>query len=185
VATRIVQASGEAGTLEAMIGHRHDDDDELLELPGGSLEDGGAIGVDDSDALIDLEIDAGAEDVGLDTESLGGALLDDELEAALDAEPEEGLAIDDIPLDLDDDLDEAGEDERWTDESEGSSFGFDDEIEDDPLAEVDDGGLEGVDDPLIAALENDGELPALDGEDDAELDDDSELAALVLELDPH
>jgi hypothetical protein len=172
---------------------RHDDDELLLELPDegehSSLRDGGddgeAVGVEDSEAVTDAELDGegGSEDVGLDTEALGAASFDDDLDGALD-ESDVDSATDDTPLDLGEDLDEDGDEERWTDDSEGGSLGFDDEIDDTPLDDDDDGGLEGVDDPLIAALENDGELPDLDGEDDDEDDPmDDELDALVLELD--
>jgi hypothetical protein len=168
-----------------MVGAAHDEDDDFLDLPPGSLADGETVGVEDSEALTDTELELGAdEDVGLDTEALGGGPLDDELDD-LDDEDSALFAAEGEPLDFMDELADEGEEGGWTDESEGAPLGEEEEFDDEPHAAEDDGGLEGIDDPSISALEHDGELPPLDDDGEGDFDDDSELSALILELDPH
>jgi hypothetical protein len=168
-----------------MAGDLHDEDDDFLDLPPGSLADGEAVGVDDSDALTDGELELGGdEEVGLDAETLGGGPLDDELDE-LEDEDSALVASESEPLDFMDELADEGDEGGWTDESDGAPLGDDEDFDDEPLVAEDDGGLEGIDDPTISALENDGELPPLDDDGEGDFEDDSELAALILELDPH
>ncbi len=170
------------------MGTQHDDDLDLAHVeddeadddlpPGPRAKDAGSdasgadepLGVDDAEALVSADIADGPEEVGLDTEAGLGrdgqdyGLLDDEPEGEADEnEPLEGFEPE---LDADDE-DEGG----WTDDSEGSNEPVDtDAIADDETPLEDDGGLEGVDDPMLEGLSD--ELPPLlpDGASDEESD---------------
>jgi len=161
-----------------------EEEDELLdELEDFDDEDEEAIGLGDGDALDRAEIEDAPEDVGLDVETFAGtedglALDDDE------DDPTES-ALDDSTLDIDGDLDDEEDEHGWTEGSEGTGGAFDEPLDDDDEAdESDDGGLEGVDDPLIDALVDDEEhsIPIDGGGDDDADDGEGVLDRLELDL---
>jgi hypothetical protein len=131
------------------------DDDEVLELPPSLDGDDEVPGFAEADELALAEIGDGPEDVGLEVE-VGmldgfepGVDLDDEPSMLDDTMP----AQDDLLAELDaDDDDEGG----WLAESEGSEGSWDDDLVDDNEEGgfVDDGGLEGVDDPMLDGLDD-------------------------------
>jgi hypothetical protein len=153
-----------------------DDEDFPLEPEGdeGEASEGAKavepVGVEDSDELSAGEIEDGPEQVGLDTETLAGRDALD-LSTLVDGEGEahgEGLA--DQPLEgFDADLDLQGDEDGWTQDSEASGDVWDDAtLGDEELPADDDGGLEGVDDPLLDGLPD--ELPPLEDDDDEDGD---------------
>jgi hypothetical protein len=158
-------------------------DEDLPELPEGSLADDEEVGVADAEELLLQELEVGSEDVGLDTETAGpeafGALAIDDQEAAED-DP-----LDDSTLEVDADI-ESGEEERgWLEESDGAAPGDWDDALPDELGDEggDDGGEEGVDDPLLDGLP---ELPSRgrghEDEDDAEGFEDDGLDDFAREI---
>jgi len=163
-----------AGSLKLVtgIGKTAEDDDDLLDLPGADGLEDEELGVADADELLFNDLADEPEDVGLDTEALGGG----DLAAGLDQddEEEEGGLLDDAPLDVDAEIDAGEEEQGWTDDSEGGSEGWDDELLQDPSGEGigDDAGEEGVDDPLLDGLPEEGGVPAVTAdEEDADTDD--------------
>jgi hypothetical protein len=157
------------------------DDDELPEFTDSLDEDGGAIGLDDPDDLA-TDIDEGPEDVGLDVDTLGGAedddlLLDEEEEESGELDADGSLELEGI--DDDDDDDEHG----WTEGSEGSGEGFDDDLpDDDEDGELDDdGGLEGLEEPELEGSSDDEETSVSIGDDDDE-ESDEELGRLEIDI---
>jgi hypothetical protein len=157
-----------------------EEDDDLLDEPGDAGGDDEEVGVADADELLLHDLGDEPEDVGLDTEALGGA----ELGASLDADDaDEGQAglLDDAPLEVESEIDADGEEHGWTEDSEGASEGWDEEL---PPELAEDGGggdagEEGVDDPLLDGLPEEG-LPDLHGADD-EGDDDAWADEVVLD----
>jgi hypothetical protein len=159
-------------------------EDDDLDLPEGDApDDDGAVGVDDADELLLHDVRDEPEDVGLDTESLGGA---DALAAQLlDVLDDETSALtDDAPLEIDADIDAEGDEHGWTDDSEGAEGEpWEEGLTDDLGDELgDDGGEEGVDDPLLDGLPDDLSRPREDGEDDEEGVIDGSLDDLVREI---
>ena len=159
----------------------HDD----LDLPeGDEPEDDGSVGVDDAEELLLSDLRDEPEEVGLDTEATGSAdalstqLLD------LDEEADDPLA-DDTPLELEADIDAEGEEHGWTHDSEGAGnegwdeasegFDFDEEV-------PEDGGEEGVDDPLLDGLPEEVPRAPESAEDDQEGVIDGSLDDLVREI---
>lgn len=161
------------------------EDDELLEFPDDLDEDDEATGVDDADELTLSEIEDGPEEIGLDVETLerDDALtgLDDE-----DDDVSAESALDDEPLELDTDLSEGEDEEGWTEGSEGAGAAWDDELPtdaDEDEEDADDGGLEGVDDPLIDGIPDDDERSITIGGDEEEDEEDDDDALDRVELD--
>lgn len=159
-------------------------DDDFVELPEGSLADDEEVGVDDAEELMFQELDLGSEDVGLDTETAGGAdafggMLIDEDET--DDDP-----LDDSTLQVEADIDTDEEEHGWLEESDGEPSGEWDDTLPDELGEEggDDGGEEGVDDPLLDGLpEEEGQRARrLDDEDDAEGFEDDGLDDFAREI---
>ncbi len=157
-------------------------DDDLLELPEGSLADDQEVGVADAEELLLQELELGSEDVGLDADTAGadvfGALAIDEQDDAED-DP-----LDDSTLEIDADIDGADDEHGWLEESDGAAAGeWDDALPDELGDEGDDGGEEGVDDPLLDGLP---ELPSRgrghDDEDDAEGFEDDGLDDFAREI---
>jgi hypothetical protein len=161
------------------VGRQIPDEDDELELPGNLDGDEEAPGIAEADELALAEIDDGPEEIGLDTET--GAI--DPFEFPID--PEEDLSLlDDGPLEeVVAEVDAEGEEGGWLEESEGSSepLGEDlvDDDEDDEYS-LDDGGLEGVDDPMLDDIEEQEDLLGEDDDEDEpareahdELDDDT------------
>lgn len=159
------------------------DDDELPELSDSLDGDEETLGLEDGDELGLGEIEEGPEEIGLDVETLAG---DAGLEDGFDDDEDAVGALDDAPLELDDELDEEGDEGGWTEESEGSGASWDDDAldgEEDGDAD-DDGGLEGVEDPLLDDFVEEGETRiSIDGDDDDELEEDHELERIELDLD--
>ena len=163
-----------------------DDEDELSELE--ELEelsdlDSGAeeLGLDDGREVGAGEIEDAPEDVGLDVETGGLAGLDTTEESFLD-EDAEPSALDDATLELENDDEEDEEEDGWTVESEGTGSAFDEELPDDeeePLG--DDGGLEGMEEPLLDDfVEDEGDNSfSIEGDD---LSGDEELERVELDL---
>lgn len=149
------------------------DDDELLELPKPLDADDEAPGLPEAEELALAEIGDGPEEVGLDTEL--GALdpfepvvdvVDDDVSvSALEDEP----AAEDIVAELDAEGDESG----WLDESEGSNEDWDDDFDTgEEEGFYDDGGLEGVDDPMLDSLVDVDDDPIRLDQDDEAFGDD-------------
>lgn len=170
---------------------RTDDEDDALGLPD--------MGVLDPD-----ELDGVEDDVPVDVRLVddGGDPFDDSyaddvpLDVEIQTDQTEETAIGDVALGLDAALDEAagGDDgvrieeggESMLDEGrghaeEGIDFGGDDELGIDPIpTEVDDGGVEGLEDPAGEQIDAD-DFPPLDGNED---DDDEAELELGLDLEP-
>jgi hypothetical protein len=145
------------------VGRPIQDEEELLELPPPLDADDEATGVPEAEELALADIDDGPEDIGLDTE-VGTA---DAFEPGVDAD-EDDSALDDEPAgELVAEVDAEGEESGWLEESEGSGEPYTDEDladDDEDYDSSDDGGLEGVDDPLADGLD--------DEERERELEDD-------------
>ena len=158
-----MQARDKAGSLE-IVGKVLPDElllpdleDDDLEEPTDKLGAGEElVGTTDAEELILADIGEGPEEVGLDVETgaedeRGEAAAGAELLDADDSEEGDRWALEDrieleSDLDLDDDDDEGG----WTQDSEGMGGTFDEEVGlDDEESATDDGGLEGVDDPML------------------------------------
>jgi hypothetical protein len=161
-----VQGRDKAGSLEfvgkvlAAAREQHADDDSLDELGAGRLgRDDEALGTPDADELVLAEIGDGPEEVGLDTESGADEQADVGALELLDLEEDDGAraALDDALPDLADDFAQDEDEQSWTEDSEGfgGSWEEDDLELDDEAESSDDGGLEGVDDPLLERLEID------------------------------
>ena len=158
-------------------------DDDLLELPPGSIGEDEEVGVDDAEELLFQELDLATEDVGLDAETGGadafGALAID------DDDPSEDEPLEDATLPVEDDLDADEQEHGWLEDSDGSpDDGWDDSLPDDlDDEEGDDGGEEGVDDPLLDGLPEDATRARRhDDEDDAEGFEDDGLDEFAREL---
>jgi hypothetical protein len=142
------------------------DDDELLELPAPLDGDDEAPGVAEAEELALAEIGDGPEDIGLETEV--GMLDSFEPGVDLDEEPsmldDVSPMQDDLLAELDDDDEEGG----WLEESEGTGGAFDDDLVDDEEDEgfTDDGGLEGVEDPMLDGLDDEEDSVSLDADND-------------------
>jgi hypothetical protein len=169
------------------VGRLSSDDleDDDLDLPQDeALDDDGAVGVDDADELLLQDLRDEPEDVGLDTESVGGGdALATQLLDLQDDETDD--PSDDAPLEIDADIDAEGDEHGWTEDSEGGAEnepwdeGLTDDLDDGLAA---DGGEEGVDDPLLDGLPDD--LPRRPDEDadDEEGVADGSLDDLVREI---
>jgi hypothetical protein len=168
------------------VGHPDSEpDDDLIELPEGTLADDDEVGVDDTEELLfqELALD-GSEDVGLDAESAGGA------EAfggtLIDEDETEDDPLDDSTLPVDADIETDDEEQGWLEESDGEAQGEWDDTLPDELGEEggDDGGEEGVDDPLLDGLpEEDGQRArGVEDEDDAEGFEDDGLDDFAREI---
>lgn len=170
-----MQAPVEAGSLKSVtgIGKTADEDDDLLDLPRADGLDDEEVGVADADELLFNDLGDEPEDVGLDTEALGGG----ELGASLDEEGDEEEAglLDDAPLEVDPEIDAGDEEQGWTEDSEGMSEPWEDALPQD-LSEdgnTDDAGEEGVDDPLLDGLPEEGPPDLADEEREDDEDDDT------------
>lgn len=158
-------------------------DDDLLELPEGSLADDDEVGVDDAEELLLQELDLGSEDVGLDAETGGadafGGMVIDEDES--DDDP-----LDDSTLPVEADIDTDEDEQGWLEESDGEPQGEWDDALPDELGEEggDDGGEEGVDDPLLDGLPEEDAQRArrVEDEDDAEGFEDDGLDDFAREI---
>jgi hypothetical protein len=147
------------------VGNPIADDDEALELPGSLDGDDEVPGVAESEELALAEIPDGPEDIGLETET--GML--DSFEPGIDDDEEPNSMLldegshDDFMAEVDADGDEGG----WLEESEGLAGAFEDDLSlDDDEDFVDDGGLEGVDDPMLDGIEDEEDMPDLDADAD-------------------
>jgi hypothetical protein len=171
-----VQALVNAGSLNSVtgIGKTAEEDEELLDLPHADGGDDEEVGVADADELLFNDLGDEPEDVGLDTEALGGAELGASLDQDEDDEAQAGL-LDDTTIDVDAELDTGGEEQGWTEDSEGASDGWDDEQLQEQAEDGigDDAGEEGVDDPLLDGLPEEGLSELADEEDDDEDEDDA------------
>jgi hypothetical protein len=147
------------------------EDDEVLELPAPLDADDEAPGVAEAEELALAEIPDGPEDIGLETEV--GML--DSFEPGVDLDEEPSMLDDVSPLqdDLLGELDTDDEEGGWLEESEGAQGSWDDDLVDDVEGEgfVDDGGLEGVEDPLLDGLDDEEDSVVGDAEDDSASDD--------------
>jgi hypothetical protein len=174
-----VQARDKAGSLEIVGKVLPDElvpldfeDDDIAEPASGALAEAEPVGTPDAEDLVLADIGNGPEEIGLDTET-GGDERADLLSGEFLEESEEGdrWALDNSTLDIEQELDLDDDEHGWTEDSEGMGGAFDEELglddADDSL--VDDGGLEGVDDPL---LDN---LAVSDGDEDSLLSDDDDL----------
>jgi hypothetical protein len=164
------------GSLNSVTGigkMAEEEDEELLDLPHADGGDDEEVGVADADELLFNDLGDDPEDVGLDTEALGGAELGASLDQDEDDEAQAGL-LDDTTIDVDPELDTGGEEQGWTEDSEGASEGWDDELPQEQSEDGidDDAGEEGVDDPLLDGLPEEG-LPELADEEDDEDEDDA------------
>jgi hypothetical protein len=142
------------------------------------------VGVDDAEELMFQELDLGSEDVGLDTESVGGADVFGALQVD-DGDEDEDDPLDDATLQVDTDIDIDEDEHGWLEESGGSVDGEWDDALPDELGESggDDGGEEGVDDPLLDGLPEDPQrVRKHDDEDDAEGFEDDGLDDFAREL---
>ena len=170
---------------------RSDDEPLELDLPAPdlpTLDDGGAdgdaLGLDDPDAVQLTELrqsddpfdDAVADDLPIDVE-----IVTDSVEPSAIDDDAKGLHDEDIGQELELDEDESASflDDRGRAE-EGLEMEGDDELGIDPIPrEVDDGGLEGLEDPDEERVEVD--FPPLDGDED---DDDEAEIDLGIEIAP-
>lgn len=144
------------------------DDDEPLELPREFDADDEAAGLPEAEELAFAEISDGPEEVGLDTE-LG---MFDAFEPAIDADDDISVLEDETLGELVAELDADGEESGWLEESEGSGEVWEDDVsEDEEEYGHNDGGLEGVDDPLVDGLSDDEESTALDDDGDGPFGD--------------
>jgi hypothetical protein len=146
------------------VGRRITDEEELLELPP-PLDGDDEAGVPGTEELALADIDDGPEEIGLETE-LG---MTDGFEPGVDAIEEQASVLDDEPAgELIAEVDAEGDEGGWLEESEGSSEPWSDEDLDDDDEDYagEDGGLEGVDDPLADGLEDDDGESQLDEDDD-------------------
>jgi hypothetical protein len=160
-------------------------DDDLLELPQGSLADDDEVGVEDAEELLFQELDLGGEEIGLDTETgasadtFGSMIVDD-------VDDGEDDPLDDSTLQIDADIDGDEDEQGWLEESDGAVDGEWDDALPDELGEEggDDGGEEGVDDPLLDGLPDDPQRARKphDDEDDAEGFEDDGLDDFAREL---
>lgn len=167
---------------------RHDDDDDDGDLGLPDLGDTSAEDVDgvENDAPIDVRImddgldpfdDSYADDVPIDveiqTDHVEPTAIGDVALGMLDVSGDDGIHID-----------EDGEsmiDEGRGHAEEGLDFGGDDSLGIDPIpTELDDGGIEGLEDPDGEQVDTE-DFPPLDGED---ADDDAEELYLGIDLDP-
>jgi hypothetical protein len=145
-----------------------DDDEDELEDMEDSMQESESLGVDDADALVSLDLLDDSEEVGLDTEvglvrDLGDVSSFIDADDESDGDPLENDPLDGFDGELDDDADEHG----WTQDSEGAGDAWEGEtLEDDEESHEDDGGVEGVDDPLLEDWVAD--LPALSEDPDLE-----------------
>jgi hypothetical protein len=171
-----VQARGKAGSLE-IVGKVLPDDDDDLSVPTDELGgDEELVGTDDTEELVLAELGEGPEEVGLDVELGADERSESVTLDLLDADEEEGTrwALDDALADVDEELDVADEEGGWTADSEGLGGVWDDEVGiDDDEENADDGGLEGVDDPLLDQLDLDALENAPLEQDDVDLEDES------------
>lgn len=147
----------------------HEDD----EVPGldDTLDESDEVpGTEDAEELMLAELDDGPEEVGLDTE-----LASDAAEPLLDTFEDDGSAwaSDDAPLEVEHDLDVDGEEQGWLEDSEGTDQDWADDVGlDEDTESYDDGGLEGVEDPLLDDLDEVESNEALsEQEDDLEEDE--------------
>jgi hypothetical protein len=181
-----VQAHDKAGSLEIVGKVLPDElflpdfeDDDIADPASSALAEGEPVGTPDADDLVLADIGNGPEEIGLDAETggderadlLSGELLDGE-------ESEEGdrWALDNSTLDIEQELDLDDDEHGWTEDSEGMGGAFDEELglDDDDDSLVDDGGLEGVDDPLLDNLAVGDEDSLLSDDDDDDLEDGEE-----------
>lgn len=176
-----------------MTDRTHDDDDDLGLPDMGEIDGDDLEGVED-DVAVDVRLmddggdpfdDSYADDVPLDVEiqtdhheesAIGDVTLG--LDGSLDDSLEEAAGDDGVSIE------EGGEsmlDEGRGHAEEGLDFGGDDELGIDPIpTEVDDGGVEGLEDPAGEQVDAD-EFPPLDGNED---DDDEAELELGLDLEP-
>jgi hypothetical protein len=160
-----------------------EDDDDLLDLPRGDGAEEEEIGVADSEELLFNDLADEPEDVGLDTDPLGGGelafgLVDDE------EETQAGL-LEDVPLELDAEIDAGEEEHGWTEDNESAGESWDDELPDELADEArdEDAGEEGVDDPLLDGLPEERPTDGAQGEaDDDEAEDDAWADELSREI---
>ncbi len=159
------------------------DGEDESQSPEQALSDEEPVGTPDAEELLLSDIGDGPEEVGLDAETEGDARAE-----ALGSELWDGEEADEggepWTLDergLDDELEfEFEEDEHgWTEDSEGMGAAFDEEFSlEDETASVDDGGLEGVEDPLLDQLN-------VDEDDDSLLSDDHDLEGAEADADDY
>jgi hypothetical protein len=142
------------------------EDDELLELPAPLDGDDEAPGVAEAEEFALAEIPDGPEDIGLETE-LG---MLDSFEPGVDLDEEPSMLDDVSPMqdELLAEVDSEDEEEGWLEESEGAEGVFDDDLVDDEEDEgfADDGGLEGVEDPMLDGLDDEEDSVSLDADND-------------------
>jgi hypothetical protein len=152
------------------VGRRIPDEEELLELPPSLGADDEATGVPEADELAVMDIDDGPEEIGLEIE-LGTV---DGFEPGVDALEEQASVLEDEPAgELVADVDAEGDESGWLEESEGSNEPWDEDdlADDDEDYAGDDGGLEGVDDPLADGLDDEDGESSL-GDDDGAFGDE-------------
>jgi hypothetical protein len=147
------------------------EDDEVLELPAPLDPDDEAPGLAEAEELALADIPEGPEDIGLETEV--GTL--DSFEPGVDLDEEPSM-LDDVSAAPDDTLSELDIDDEeggWLDESEGAQGSWDEDLVDDEEGEgfVDDGGLEGVEDPMLDGLDDEEESVATDADGDSASED--------------
>lgn len=157
-----------------------DEDDELPVLTDELDAEDEVLGLEDAEDLVLAEIDEGPEEIGLDVETLEG---EEGLGDELDDDDDDVLGLDDKPLDLDDELDESGDEDGWTEDSEGASEPWDDDdaADEEEEGHVDDGGLEGVEEPIEDLLDETETTIPIDGSEDDESEDE-ELGRVELDL---
>jgi hypothetical protein len=146
------------------------DDEEDLELPPPLDADDEAIGVPGAEEAAVADIEDGPEEIGLDAE-VGTA---DGFEPGVDPLEEQASVLDDEPAgELVAEVDAEGDEGGWLEESEGSAEPWADEelADDDEDYAGDDGGLEGVDDPMADGLDDEEGESSL-GDDDGTLADE-------------
>jgi hypothetical protein len=88
------------------VGKVIDEEDELPELSDELGADDAALGIEDDDQLGLSEIGDGPEEIGLDVETLAGG---EGIDATFEDDPDSVSFLDDAPLELGSELDDAGE----------------------------------------------------------------------------
>lgn len=182
-----MQGRDKAGSLE-IVGKVLPDERELpdledddIEEPTGSLgSEEELVGTPDAEELALSDIGEGPEEIGLDVETgsdeRAEAAVTAELLDSTDSEEGERWSLDDRTFDIQEDLELEDDEQGWTEDSEGMGGAFDEEVGlSDEESPADDGGLEGVDDPMLDsfALEEDEDEDSLLSDSD-DLDDDEE-----------
>ncbi len=178
-----MQARDKAGSLE-IVSKVLPDDDDFPELPDEVSDDEVQIGTEelvgtkDADELVLAELGEGPESVGLDTES-GVEERGEGAADFLDAEDGDGgsWTHEEAGIDVEAELDLGDDDEGFTGDSEGMAGSWDDDelgLDDDAPFD-DDGGLEGVEDPLLDEL-------GLEEREGSVLDDDGDAEGAEVEI---